>query len=519
MNYLRLDDKPLSAKIARNIAFGGVRALVIAPVPFLLTPLILRKIGAVGYGTWAVFVMLASLTSLADLGLVGTLSKHVAEYYAHRDYQQLNRLLNTGLVVFGILASFVVTVLWIASGKVVGFLFRDSFLARVELLSLFHCLLILIGVNILMFLSSSVTTGLQRIDLTNILSAFNVVCAAVAGSLLLLAGWGLRGLVYGSVGSAVVTFLIYLWLVRRLLPEIRLNPLLADIHEAKKIFAFSWRMYLVQASAAIHSHIEKVFLALFVGVAAVGLYDIASDVALKLRSVPGLLLSPILPAAAELDARGRGEKLTELYYRAHKYLAFIGVPLVFYVVAISNRFVDLWIGPNLKTLAVPISALLLANFFSQATGPGYLIFLGRGILNPGVYSAFIGIGLNIPLSFILIRSYGFGGAVVGTCVSLIAATASFVYLFHRRTGNSFVRLMREAYLKPVISSVTLLYILILVRPTSNLTWLGLFLLGVIFAIAYTLGLLFVQFFDRYDWDKIESVVPIARLARRIIPVA
>jgi hypothetical protein len=58
-----------------------------------------------------------------------------------------------------------------------------------------------------------------------------------------------------------------------------------------------------------------------------------------------------------------------------------------------------------------------------------------------------------------------------------------------------------------------------VRPTSNLTWLGLFLLGVIFAIAYTLGLLFVQFFDRYDWDKIESVVPIARLARRIIPVA
>jgi len=32
-----------------------------------------------------------------------------------------------------------------------------------------------------------------------------------------------------------------------------------------------------------------------------------------------------------------------------------------------------------------------------------------------------------------------------------------------------------------------------------------------------LALLFAQFFDLYDLDKIESLVPIARLARKIIP--
>src|ERR1700737_4958588 len=107
-------EQPLSAKILRSVLFGGLRSLLVAPVPFLLTPLILSKIGAVGYGTWAVFLAINGMTSLADLGLVGTLSKFVAEHYARRDYVALNRLLNTGLAVFGALSFVVVGLLWAA---------------------------------------------------------------------------------------------------------------------------------------------------------------------------------------------------------------------------------------------------------------------------------------------------------------------------------------------------------------------------------------------------------------------
>jgi O-antigen/teichoic acid export membrane protein len=252
---------------------------------------------------------------------------------------------------------------------------------------------------------------------------------------------------------------------------------------------------------------------------AVGWYDIASDIALRVRAVPGLLLGPILPAAAELEARGEREKLIELYYRAHKYLAFIGVPLVFYVAAVSSRFVELWIGPNMKIVAAPLSVLLLAGFFNQITGPGYLIFLGQGILKPGVYSALGGIGLNIPLSFILIYFYGFKGAVVGTSVSLAAAGALFVYLFHRETGYSFVKLVREAYLQPVAYSVVLLTLLFFVTPAGGVSWLGLIMRGFGFALVYAIALLFTSFFDQYDWNRLETAVPIARVARRIVFVS
>jgi O-antigen/teichoic acid export membrane protein len=184
--------QPLSAKILRSVLFGGLRSLIVAPVPFLLTPLILSKIGAEGYGTWAVFLAINGMTSLADLGLVGTLSKFVAEYYAHRDFAALNRLLNTGLVLFGVLALVVIVLLCAGTSLVVRVLFRGSSMSGPQLSSFFRYFLIIIILNISILLFSSVTTGMQRLDLTNVMSAFNILCAAILNAILLVRGWGLR---------------------------------------------------------------------------------------------------------------------------------------------------------------------------------------------------------------------------------------------------------------------------------------------------------------------------------------
>ena len=104
-------------------------------------------------------------------------------------------------------------------------------------------------------------------------------------------------------------------IVRRLLPQVALNPFRFDTTEARKMFAFSLRLYVTQAAVAVHNQVEKVFLALLVGVAPVGWYDIASDVALKVRGAIGFILSPVLPAASELNALGDESRMRELYYR------------------------------------------------------------------------------------------------------------------------------------------------------------------------------------------------------------
>jgi len=512
-------NRPLSGKMIRNVAFGGLRSLLVLPVPFLLTPLILREIGTAGYGTWAVFLAINGMTSLADLGLVGALSKFVAEHHVRRDHLALSRLLNTSLVVFGILSLALVSILWVGTPLLVALLFRGSSIPIPALAILFRYFLVVVGANVFILLFSSVTTGLQRLDLTNIMSAFNTLCAAAVGALLLLRGWGLRGLLCGQVCAVVLTLMAYFLLVRRLLPQVKWNPSRFDAREARHIFSFSLRLYFTQVAVAVHNNIEKLLLAFFVGVSAAGWYDIANEVALRIRGTVGLVLSPVMPAASELGTLRDGRRLEELYYRAHKYLAFIGVPTVCFVAVVSARFMDLWIGPSLGIVALPLSVLVFANFLNLVTGPGFLIFAGNGNLGPGMRSAALGIALNVLVSFLLIRQFGLTGAVAGTLIALGIASFYFMYLFHKETGHLVGRLLRESYLRPTMWSIALAVGMFLFCPASGVSWVSLGIQGLLFGAIYALGLLFSRFFDEYDWSKFESVAPMIRHARRIVPIA
>src|SRR3954468_8911140 len=124
---------PLGAKIVRSVAFGALRYVLLIPIPFVMTPFILRKIGVAGYGTWSVFLAINAMTSLADLGLVGTISKFVAEYYAHRDFDGLSRLLSSAVGLFVFLALAVALVVAGGTGLLTATLFRGTYVSHQEL--------------------------------------------------------------------------------------------------------------------------------------------------------------------------------------------------------------------------------------------------------------------------------------------------------------------------------------------------------------------------------------------------
>jgi O-antigen/teichoic acid export membrane protein len=506
--------RSLGTTIIRNVMFGALRYLLLVPIPFVLTPLILHKIGAAGYGTWAIFLAINSMTSLADFGLVGTLSKFVAEYHAQADFAALNRLLNSGLAMFVVLAATVATVVGGAAPLLIRYLARGSTTPALELAHLLRCFVVLITANTLILLFSSITTGLQRLDLTYAMSAANILLSAALSVAFLLRGWGLTGLIYAYITGAVVTTVVYMFLVRKLLPGMSWNPLGFHLQEARKMVSFSLRLYTIQAAVAIHNQIDKIFLAVLIGVAPAGWFDIASDTALKVRSVVGLVLGPVLPAASELNALQDERRIEELYFRTHKYLALFGVPIVFAVALFAGRFVDLWLGPAMAVIAFPMALLVAVNFVNLASGPAFLLFAGSGYLRPAIRSSLLGIGLDIVLSLVLIHWLGFAGAAVGTSLSLLIAAVYLTWTFHRQHSYSFRRLLRESYLKPVACSVLSLAATFAAHSVHTLSWYGLIAMGLMFAGIYALLILLSGFFDSYDWNKIEIFLPAARHARR-----
>ena len=519
LNFFRPEKIPLGVKVTRNVIYSGVRLFLLAPLPFFVIPFFLKKLGTSGYGTWAVFVAASGITSVADLGLVTTLSKHVAEFYTLKDFRSLDRLISTGVVLYFGLACLLSVILWVSSQLLIAFLFRGSPVSVQELEILWRYLILLIFASTLTMLLSSVVIGLQRMDLSTGINSLNLLSSAGLSVLFLGWNWGLRGVLYGYVLAAWVTLFAYAFTVRRLLPEIRLSLAACRWSVAKEIFSFSVQTYVSQVAVVIHNQIEKIYLARFAGVVFVGWYDISGDLALKLRGIPSLVLAPIMPAASELHALSDQGRLSQLYYRTHRYLALIAVPLAAYIVFVAREFVQLWVGPSLSVIAVPLSVLVIVNFINLTTGPGLLILVGGGKLRPGLHSAIFGIVLNVTLSLFLIRAYGFQGAVTGTSISIVAGSVFFLYLFRRETGRAYPKVIRTAYLKPIACSLGSIAILWILTRSERSSWTNLTVNCIVFGVVYIALLLLLRFFDSSDLAMVERFLPIPQIARRIIPNA
>ncbi|HEX4485957.1 MAG TPA: oligosaccharide flippase family protein [Terriglobales bacterium] len=499
--------RQLGTKIIWNTVSGALRILVVAPIPFLLTPFLVRRVGTAGFGIWAVLLSFNGLTALADLGIVGTLTKHVSEHYTRKDYQALNRVMNAGILMFSLIAAVCVLAVNLSTGLLISVFFRQSPLPVWQVEHAIRFLSIAIAFNLLAFPFNSVMSGLQRLDLTNLLWALNTMITALSAAVFVALGKGVPGLVDAIVLTSAIFFLINVLIAWRLLPELRIRPDRVRVPDIKALSAFSLKVYVVQVASTVYFHTEKLLLVHFTGPTPVGWYEIGNDLALKIRNAPALLMVPLMPAAAELEARGDDARTSQLYFRAHKYLAFTGIALLSVVAVLAHRFVDLWLGPGFTATARALIVLTGVHIGNLAGGPALLILVGRGNLKPAVRFALVGMLGTLILSTISISRWGFAGALYGTTVSILGSAAYLIWMFHQETGFSKRRLIR-IYVQPILWGLFVVGLALYLMPIQQLHWVGLIGAAAAILTIYASGVLLSRYFDTFDLDVLQRFFPI-----------
>ena len=494
--------RQLGTRIIWNTISGALRIVVLAPIPFLLTPFLLRHVGTTGFGIWAVLLSFNGLTALADLGIVGTLTKHVSEHYTRRDYETLNRVMNAGILMFSVIAALCLLAVNLATGFLISVFFRQSSIPVEQMQHAIRFLSIAIALNLLAFPFNSVISGLQRLDLTNLLWALNAIVTALTAAAFVGFGKGVPGLVDAIVVTALISFLLNVILAWRLLPQLRIRPTMVRIADLKALSVFSLQVYVVQVASTVYFHTEKLLLVHFTGPQPVGWYEIGNDLAIKIRNVPALLMVPLMPAAAELEARGDDARTSQMYYRAHKYLAFTGLAIICVVAVLAGRFVELWLGPGFSASARALTVLTVVQIGNLAAGPALLILVGRGNLRPAVRFALVGMLGTVILSSLSIWRWGFAGALYGTTVSVLGAAAYLIWMFHGETGFSKRRLLR-VYVQPLLWGIGFAGLAHYVIPIEALHWPGVIATAIAIGIAYGGGLILSGYFDAFDLDVLE----------------
>ena len=199
-----------------NAFFNILSTIVNILLLFILTPVITRGLGDVGYGVYIILGTIGGALSILNLGLGEATLRYVSFYYSKDDKKSVNRVFNATFWLYAILGFIVSIVFIITPGSIITllnleFLGEDgNLLIRITILLFF--------INFINGCFSSVPQALQRYDIYSYVQIGINVVRFITNICVIFVGYGLKELVFVNGIIGIGSLLLNITVAKLLLP-------------------------------------------------------------------------------------------------------------------------------------------------------------------------------------------------------------------------------------------------------------------------------------------------------------
>jgi len=499
-------EQSISQKIIRNTIFNAIGRFWSILVGLFLTPYIVHHIGVERYGILAIVGVITGYFGLLDFGIGISFVKYIAEFYTKKDYEKINQVINTGFVFYSIFALVIIAA---------GFLFINPLLTFFKIPQalfneahfVFLLGIIIFGISNALSPFRAIQGGLQRMDITNKVSIAISIPMILGTIFFLESGYGLPGLMVNNAIIFVISSTTNLFIAFKILPELRFSLFSISKKVFKILWVFGYKVRVGQIAGTMVTQVDKLLIGYFLSISSVTFYTLGSSIIEKAQSIPTLLLTALLPAFFEINAKDDREKLLNAYIRGTKYLALITLPLFIFLIISALHIMMIWMGQGYESSAWVIQILAIGTIVHILVGVGYSVSLAIGAPEISMRSSLIYTILNIVLSIVLIIKFGFIGTVWGTTISLLIGCGYFFWKLHKKINLPLVNFVKKTILSTTIICIS---IGLLIAGLSSIVqnFLGdlnrirslvIFLVqGIVFIILYLIVLRYRKPFDKVD---------------------
>src|ERR1044071_958434 len=400
--------------------------------------IVARWLGREGYGQLAVInVAIATIIQLGGAGLPSANTYFIAQDRKSFAPAAINSLIFA--LVIGSLLATGLTGLAMWHPRWFGFI--SPRLIGIAAISIPFQLITLIGLNTFLAIGQ-----VKRFNLLDVAGQLFVVLNAVLA--LIILNRGLWTLVSLNTAASILICALVVWLIWRFILEQReARTLKPDGNLFKRMVRYGIKSHIAALAAMLIFRADLLVVNLFHGVGNAGVYAVASQVAMMLLLLPGVIATLLFPhVASKQDERG---ELTCLVTR-HTTLIMLLICLA----------------------AVPASYLLPLFYGADFAGaPALLFILLPGVFLVGLESVLVqhfnAAGLpraiplfwtatliiNIALTFAFVPTFGARGAATASTLSyaLIFALVLFYFRSQTRQPLSFILMPRWAELRELLA--------------------------------------------------------------------
>jgi len=418
------------ARLTPNVAAGVATAGSLIATALVSIPLILDRVGLVGYGIWTLGLTLVLYVTTAEAGLGPAVQRFVAVAAGAGRTDGVARILWSTLALYS-LGGLVAAGLCALLAPALTNLLDVPRPLREDATAMFRLIGLVIVAALLVSALGNVQQGLERFR--------SYAVSAVAGSIVYLglivvlldAGLGLPGLAYAAAGQQAAMLAVRVIVLRDVLGARRPGALAPS--ERRSILSFALRLQVAVLSILINTQTDKLVVGAVSTPATLGLVGIGSQIAEAGRMVGGAALSPLISRLSATHGEAEPGALEALFTRLHRLWLLVITGATVIGAASLYPLIAAWLGDGHGRAALYGGFLVFAYGLNLLTGTGvaYLRAVGR----PGLESRYgvVLIAANVALTIIFGLAFGAVGVVAATALAYAAGTAWF-----------FVRLERAA---------------------------------------------------------------------------
>ena len=418
---------------------------------FFVLPYIVFRLGNDAYGILTLVLTIIGYFAFLDLGLGNAVVKYVAEYHAEGDSDKLNGVVGTILFLLLVLGCVgAAGILLLARPLATTFLQIPPHLVD-SAFTAFCVGAVGFLFTVLLSFISAIPNGLNRYDVSSIVSVTIGTVTTLGTAVILYLGFGLLQIVWYNIVVTAIGVVIYWLLVRRLAPALRIRPVLRP-EMLKQVISFGMYSVLSRIAYLINYHADRLVIGALLGIAGVTYYVVPFTMVSRLTSITVRIGQVIFPAISELQGQKRYGAINELYVVASRVICAVAISICIPLAIFGRRLLTLWMGPDFGQNAGWVMVLVtLALFFSALTNVPSYVVEGLGLPRISGFAAFGCALLNVGLAIVLAKPFG----ITGVAAAFLAGNAVIAPLFIGYVNGRVLNLplwstLREAYLKPLL---------------------------------------------------------------------
>ena len=424
-------------ELLRGASIAFFLKILAAGLAFGLNVALARLLGAEGSGIFFLaFTILVIASTIGKVGMGTSLVRFIAANVVTKKPDKI-----LGVYQKAILYSLITTVGLSTTLYLLAPWMSNVIFSKPELAQPLSIMVIAIVPMTLLALHADALQGLKRIAASVTVLSIVVPMLSCLSAIIFVPSYGINAAAWGCLLAAIFTLLLGRWFWKNATKSWQSETAQFDTRE---LLASSMPLLGASTVYLIVTWSPILLLGVWESNENVGIYSAAYRVAMLTSFVLIAVNSIAAPKFSELYQKNDIIALSAVARNATKMMALSATPVLLVFLIFPELILSIF-GEKFKEGAVVLSILAIGQFVNVATGSvGYILNMcgyERLMRNNLIFCALVG----IPLSVVLIKSYGIVGGAVATAILLSMQNLIAMVLVKRKLGISMLPLMEKIF--------------------------------------------------------------------------